>query len=109
MTPVEHHARRNIRGDGHRQNQALPSRRFADDMSQIRGELRKIGGDWFDFEKPGFNLRQIENVVDQIKQMGTTLGDGVQRFTLGSCQASIALKELRVPEDTIERSPQLVA
>ncbi len=57
----------------------------------------------------GFDLRQIQHLVDQAQKMLAALVHGRNAFLLRLGQALVALENLRVAENAVERRAQLVA
>src|SRR5215470_13515355 len=72
-------------------------------------QLRQIEALRMQLEPPGLDLRQIEQVVDEGKQvLAGTLYDA-QAFKLLGAQAGVASQQLRIAENAVERGPQLMA
>ena len=89
--------------------QPLALRPLFDDIAQIDGHLAQVARRALDVHAPGLDLRQIEHVVDEIEEMRPTCADRIEGITLIAAEGAIALQQLRVADDAIERRPQLVA
>ena len=53
--------------DRHRHPEALPVRRFGDNIREVGDELREIGRAFFDVQPSCLDLREVEHVVDQLQ------------------------------------------
>ena len=86
VASVEHDTAGDVGRNRHREKQPFPARAFADDVLQVDDELREIGGRRFDVEEARLDLGEVEDVVDQVQQVGATLRDGVERVPLRRAQ-----------------------
>jgi hypothetical protein len=93
----------NFRVDLDREMKTLAASGFGNDMSQIHRQLVYVGWRRFHFHASGFDLRQIENVVDQVQQMRTALGNRIERFALICSERAGALQKLRIAQNSVER------
>ena len=88
--------------------QPLAPRRIADDRCDVveyRGKM-EIGA--FQLHAAGFDLGQIEDVVDDAEQVPPGATDFFQPFGLFRCHA-VALDEVRQADDGVHRCADLVA
>ena len=109
MPAVEYDASRHVRSRRHGQPQALPVRRFGDDIGEVGDELREIGWAFFDIQSSRLDLRKVEHVVDQLEQLRPALRNRLEGLELCGIQAPVALQELCVTQHAVQRRPQLVA
>ena len=89
----------------------LPVFRFvaerpADGFQQIGGE-NLLG---FHGHRAGFDLREVENVADQVQQVGAGAVDGAGEFDLLVGQVAVGVfgQLLAQNQDAVERRPELV-
>ena len=69
----------------------------------IDGNLPQIARRGLDIHPSGFDLRQIEHIVDQIEQVGAAGADRIEGVTLVWPERAITLQQLGVADDAVER------
>ena len=84
----------------------LVPERPRDRFEQIREE-DLLG---FDRDRAGFDLREIENVADQVEQIGAGAVDGAREFDLlgGQIAVGIVGELLAKDQDAVQRRPQFM-
>ena len=92
----------------HVQPQALRIRAEAEHRLQIVEQGGEIERGRFQFHAPGFDLRHVQNVVDQGEEVLAAPVDGFQMLFLGRGQAGVVEQELGEPEDRVHRRADLV-
>src|SRR5215831_2196944 len=82
--------------------------RGADDLIDQRCELHGL---WIEFELSGFDLRQIEHLVDEAKKVGAGTMHALKRLLRPLCAEArrISHQHIGEPNDGIQRRAQLVA
>ena len=65
---------------------------------------------WIDVHLAGFDLRQVEHVVDQIQQVASRRENRLRELHLLRCEIAVLVlaEQARQDEETVERRPQLV-
>ena len=92
-------------------NDKLPVFRFVPERPSHR--VQQVDGQDFlgiDRHGSGFDLREVENVADQIQQVGAGAVDGAREFDLLRGQIAVRVfgELLAENQDAVERRPQLV-
>ena len=109
VPPIEDDPRRHAGIDVRDEGEALPLRPLLDDVAEIDRHLAQIARRRLDVHPAGLDLREIEHVVDEVEEVRSAGADGVERIALVGAERAIALEELRVADDAVERRAQLVA
>ena len=89
--------------------QPLAARWVGDHLLELGGEPANVGGARLVIDASGLDLCEVEHVVDQVEQVRAAGRDRVERFAMIRRQRAVALQQLRVAEDAVQRRPELVA
>ena len=90
------------------EGQALGPGLHADELHDLREEVGEGHLGLFELELAGLDAGQVQQAVDQLQQVLAAAADHVDRLAPARRQLGVALEDLGVAEDAVERRAQLV-
>ena len=72
-------------------------------------QSRQVGWRQAQVQAAGFNFRQVKHIAHQGQQVFAAVLDHVQTIHLAGGQVGVALEDLNITQDAVERGAQLVA